>query len=515
MITSLRSDHFCKGENMKVKIIDLQSKENIVVLHTQDKGYPDESSGYVKLHSAQTNTSAKALISSTLVQPGEIGIPRRFAEWLKVKDGSVINVQARTQNPAYRAIRKKFHGEKWTEEDIRLIFSEIYHGNLTELEMATFALAQQFTTLSTEEIQSMCVEMSAQGDKIDFQETVYDKHSIGGVPGNKVSLLVVPIIASAGLLIPKTSSRAITSPSGTADTMEVLANVSFSPEEILEIAPKTRGMIVWGGTMNLVPVDNILIDHIERPLNVDPPSVIIASILGKKLSLGVKHMVLDMPMGEGTKIETQAEALNLAHTFIDVGRRLGIKIEAAITYGDQPIGRAIGPSLEAKEALLTLMGKGSRSVKEKSIELSGILFEMAGLARKGLGRDLAEEYVNSGKALAKFKEIIEAQGGNPNIKPEEIPLGKYTHDVTIENEGYLTRISNKAIAKIARALGCPSKKTSGIYLHKKQGEFVSKGDVVMTFYADREADIDDAIQVMKRLDPLRLEGMVLERVSLA
>jgi AMP phosphorylase len=188
--------------------------------------------------------------------------------------------------------------------------------------------------------------------------------------------------------------------------MEVLCNVGFSAEEILEIAPKTRGMIVWGGQLNLAPVDSEIITRVERPLSLDPESVIIGSILSKKLSTGVQHLVLDMPTGFETKIENRHDAKNLSALFVEIGRRVGIQVEAALTYADQPVGHAIGPALEAREAIATLMGQGPRSVLEKSIELSGILLEMAGQAQRGQGARIANEYVKSGKALEKFYEII-------------------------------------------------------------------------------------------------------------
>ncbi|MCK4895220.1 MAG: thymidine phosphorylase, partial [Candidatus Heimdallarchaeota archaeon] len=177
---------------------------------------------------------------------------------------------------------------------------------------------------------------------------VYDKHSIGGIPGNKVSLIIVPTVAAAGLLIPKTSSRAITSPSGTADTMEVLCDVNFSSDEILEIAPKVRGMLVWGGTLDLSPLDEIVIHKVEQPLGIDPHSQMLASIFSKKVSTGVDHLVLDIPTGTGSKMPTREEAIQYAHESTELGRRLGIHIEAALSYGEQPLGKAVGPALEAR-----------------------------------------------------------------------------------------------------------------------------------------------------------------------
>ena len=393
---------------------------------------------------------------------------------LGVKNGDVVAVKAKTRPASHPIIMKKYEGQHWSANDLRTIVEDIYIGNLSDMEMAAFTLAMQYESLTIDETENLTRAFTTHGETIEFNEPVYDKHSIGGIAGNKVSLLIVPIIAAADLLIPKTSSRAITSPSGTADTMEVLCNVKFNAEEIIEIAPKTRGMLVWGGQLNLAPVDSEIIRRVERPLSLDPESVIIASILSKKLSTGVKHMVLDMPTGAETKMKNREESKNLSHKFVEIGRRVGIQVECAITYADQPVGHAIGPALEAKEAIQTLSGKGPRSVYEKSNELAGILLEMAGKASRGMGASMAEEIVKSGKALEKFKEIVEAQGGSKTISANEIEIGQYRETLYASGDGYISNISNSAVKTIAAALGCPSDKKAGMYIIRKAGEFVKK-----------------------------------------
>ena len=403
----------------------------------------------------------------------------------------------------------------WSHDDVRTIVEDMYQGNVTDLEMGMFTLAMQYESLSIDETEHLTRAFTLNSETIDFDEPVYDKHSIGGIPGNKVSLLIVPIIAAAGLLIPKTSSRAITSPSGTADTFEVLCNVGFTADEIQEIAPKTRGMIVWGGQLNLAPVDSEIINRVERPLSLDPESVIIASILSKKYSTGVKNMVLDMPVGEGTKMPTREGGQALSRLFVEIGRRVGIQIESALTYAEQPVGHAIGPALEAREAVMTLMGNGPRSVLEKSVELSGILFEMAGIAARGKGAIMANEIVKSGKALKKFNEIVHAQGGDETVKPEEIPIGQYTAKLHATDDGYISKVFNSQIKAMASALGCPSDQQSGLILHRKMGEFVKKGDMILELFTTRESALDNAIQISNVSPAWLLEGMVLERIGSA
>ncbi|MDH5402111.1 MAG: AMP phosphorylase [Candidatus Heimdallarchaeota archaeon] len=496
---------------MEVKILDFDTTAEIVFINPKIEDPRDSLSNLAQIKIGPKKQIVQ-VIRSELVKENEIGLPTSLAHTMKAEHGDNITINPRRRTNVLNTIMKKYDRQKWSSDDLRSIIDEMYTGNVTDLEMAAFTLAMQYEDLSTDETEHLTRSFTLHSEQIDFGEPVYDKHSIGGIPGNKVSLLIVPIIAAAGLLIPKTSSRAITSPSGTADTMEVLCNVGFNAEEIMEIAPKTRGMLVWGGQLNLAPVDSQIIKRVERPLSLDPKSVIIASILSKKLSTGVDHMVLDMPTGAETKMESRAEAKELSHLFVEIGRRVGIKIDCALTYADQPVGHAIGPALEAREALLTLDGKGPRSVLEKSNELAGILLEMAGVASRGKGAHVAEEYVKSGKALEKFYEIIEAQGGS-RILPKDIPVGQYTSTITAKEDGYISHISNKQIKNIAATLGCPSDKSAGLYIHRKKGEFVKKGDVILELYSTREGALDDAMNIAKLKSPFLQEGMVLERIS--
>ncbi|MFV2016007.1 MAG: thymidine phosphorylase, partial [Candidatus Heimdallarchaeota archaeon] len=385
---------------MKVKILDnIDTRSEIVFLSSEDNDPRDAQTELAQLILDQKKKLVHVIRTDTVLK-GEIGIPKFLSEKLKLQNGQNIAIKPRNRPISYPLIMKKYEKQQWTGEDLRCIIDDMYQGNVSDLEYAAFTLAMQYESLGIDETERLTRAFTLHGETIEFNEPVYDKHSIGGIPGNKVSLLIVPIIAAAGLLIPKTSSRAITSPSGTADTMEVLCNINFSAQEIMEITPKTRGMLVWGGQLNLAPVDSEIIKRVERPLSLDPESVIIASILSKKLSTGVKHMVLDMPTGAETKMETRMQSAELSHLFVEIGRRVGIEVECAITYADQPVGHAIGPALEAREAISTLMGNGPRSVLEKSTELSGILFEMAGLAQRGRGAEMADESVKLLKASA-------------------------------------------------------------------------------------------------------------------
>ncbi len=466
----------------------------------------------VLLRYREEETFAIAESTQDLVEPGEVGILREVQRELKVKSGSKVFISSDVRPTSIRAIRKKIDGDGLSQDEIYAIVQDLVTGRLADIDVAAFLVSEQIRGLSLDETVHLTRAIASKGEQLSFGDHVFDKHSIGGVPGNKVSLLVVPIVAAAGLLIPKTSSRAITSPSGTADTMEVLAEVEFNSEELKKIVKRVGAAIVWGGALNLAPADDLFI-QIEHPLQIDPRPQMIASIMAKKLSTGIEHLVLDLPTGEGCKVITMEEARKLSRDFIFVGNELGINVHCAITYGSQPVGHAIGPALEAKEALEALLGKGPPSLIEKSTGLAGMLLEMSGLVARGAGRREAKEILASGKALQKLREIIEAQNGNPNITPNDISIGQYHHNLVAPSDGYVAILQNRALVRIARAAGAPKFPGSGIYLHHKIGSRVKEGDPVLTIFSESSGKLSDAIQIAEATTPFSVEGMLLRTLT--
>jgi len=413
-----------------------------------------------------------------------------------------------------RYIRRKMNGQKLKKVEIEAIVKDIVDRKLRDIEISSFVTSLEINGLDMDEIAWLTTAMAETGDMLDIdRKPIMDVHSIGGVPGNKTNTLVVPIVAAAGLTIPKTSSRAITSAAGTADVVEVLAPVTHSLDEIKRIVEKIGACLVWGGALNLAPADDLTIKA-ERALSVDPRGLMLASIMSKKYAMGSQYVLIDIPTGEGVKVEKVEDARSLAKDFIELGKRLGQYVETAITYGGQPIGHTVGPALEAKEALETIMVcKGPGSLVEKATGLAGILLEMGGMAPAGMGKKMAKEILESGKAYEKLKEIIEEQGGDPNIKPEDIPIGDKTYTFVAQTSGYITRIDNKAITAIARAAGAPEDKGAGIILHVKVGEKVKERDPLFTIHAESGTRLDQAIIQARRMEPIRIEGMVLQRIG--
>lgn len=298
-------------------------------------------------------------------------------------------------------------------------------------------------------------------------------------------MLVVPIVAAHGMLIPKTSSRAITSPAGTADTMEVLAEVNLPPEQLLEIVRRYRGCLAWGGTAKLAPVDDLLIS-VERPLGIDSQGQMVASILSKKLAAGSTHLLIDIPVGPTAKVRYMRQALALRKLFEFVGDRLNVHLEVMITDGRQPIGRGIGPVLEARDIMAVLENHPDApfDLRQKSLQLAGRIIEFDPDVRGGQGYAIARDILDSGRAIAKMNELMQAQGA----MSLDLTPGTLCHEVLAERDGVVTHIDNFQMAKIARIAGAPMEKKAGVDLLKKLGDNVQKDEPIYRIHAEFPAD---------------------------
>ncbi|MGD1060915.1 MAG: AMP phosphorylase [Methanomassiliicoccales archaeon] len=496
---------------LKAKYIDMDSGEITVLLHAddcQEMGIAEQDRVRVK-HESSTVT-AIVQTTDTYIARGEIGLLGRAFNYIGPEAGELLDVVPTGKPESIDYIRKKMDGQQLTRDEIHTLVNDISSRSLSSVELASYITALHINGMNLRETADLTMAMVETGETIKFDRSpVFDFHSVGGVPGNKVTLLVVPIVAAAGLLIPKTSSRAISSAAGTADIVETFAKVDFSANELKHIAETVGGIMAWGGGLNLAPADDVII-KVEYPLGIDPHAQLLASVMSKKKAVGADFLLVDIPMGNGTKVPTMDMAKNYARDFIDLGERLGIRVECAITYGGQPVGRAIGPKLEAREAIAVLEGKESpNSLVEKAISLSGIILEMGGIPG---GEQKAHDLLSSGKALAKFREIVAAQGGRADIKSSDFEPGKFAFDLPAKKSGYVSAINNKQLVRIARAAGAPKDKGAGVYIHMKEGSKVDEGQSVMTVYADNDAKLQEAISLCRKLSPISTEGMVLARV---
>jgi len=499
---------------LKVKILDIAKKG--VLLHATDArqiGVLDGDRVQVSQNTLGQSVTAMVDTTSTLLEPGSIGLYRLTCDRVCPAEGTEIEVREAVRPVSIESIKKKMNGDRLTKEETAQIVKDVVDENLSPIEISAYITASYIQGMDMDEVEHLTRSMVDTGDRLQFtSHPIVDKHSIGGVPGNKITLLVVPIIAASGLKIPKTSSRAITGAGGTADLMEVLAPVNFTAIEVQEMTMRVGGAIVWGGATNIAPADDKFI-KVEYPFRIDARGQMLASVMAKKKAVGADLVVIDIPVGQNTKVLNVQEGRKLAREFIDLGERLGMRVECALTYGESPVGHSIGPNLEVREALAILEGhEQPTSLMQKSLSIAGILLEMSGKAPRGGGYDAAEKILRSGKALDKFRQIIEIQGGNPKVKAEEIMPGSHQFVVNAPIDGYVSELNNKALITIARASGAPQDRGAGIHIHAKKGMRVEKGEPILTIFAEREWRLQKAVEIGRTLMPLVVEGMLLDRI---
>lgn len=493
---------------LKTRLLDIQAGGRRIAI------LDDETASLLGVHSSDRvnitykNQKIIAIVNiATNFPHNHIGLYEEISKTLGIKAGEDVEVQLAQIPEALSYVRAKIRGERLRENEIKSIVRDVVERHLSDVELASFVTALYIRGLSMSEIEILSKAMVETGKTLNLNKSpILDKHSIGGMPGDKTSILIVPIIAAAGLIIPKTSSRAITSPAGTADRVETLCPVNLTIEEIKEVVEKTNGCMVWGGALELAPADDLFI-QVEYPLGIDP--LLLPSIMSKKKAMGATHIVIDIPTGRGVKIKTIEEAHTLAQDFIDLGKRLGIDVQCAITFGEQPLGYTIGPALEAKEALSTIMGNGPADLKEKAVNVAGILFEMVGIEN---GKKKAESILRSGEAERKLREIIGAQGGNSKIMPDDIKIGDKKAEVTTTEDGRVLWINNESIAQVAREAGAPKEKGSGVMLKVKLEDQIRKGEILFEIYAERSTKLEAALGLAEKLNPIRVSEKLEERM---
>ena len=490
---------------MKFKIRPLKLTTGgtfVAVLNKNDASILDLHSGNrVKIKINHKELISVIDLTDDEVSQGEIGLFEEVLLDLGIKKGYVDVSTAPKLNSVYY-IKKKLDGFKLNKNEIDSIINDVVKNNLNEIELAYFVSGCYSRNLDKDEVTYLTKSILNHGVQLGLKDKIIlDKHSIGGVPGNRTTMILVPIISALGYKIPKTSSRSITSPAGTADTMEVLASVSFSVDKIREIVNKTNGCIVWGGAVNLASADDRLI-KVRNPLSLDPEGMLLASIIAKKAAVNSTHVLIDIPVGKGSKIENKKDALRLKNRFIMLGKDLGIKIKVIFTEGYEPIGNGIGPSLEAIDVLKVLKGTGPKDLRDKSLELASIMLKMIG-EKNPLKK--ATEVLDSGLAYEKMKEIIKAQNGNPNIKTEDIEVGPYKYNVKSDRSGKVVFISDLNISKIARIAGAPVDKSAGIYLNVNLNDYINKNDNLFTIYYKSKEKLNYAVKFYEENDPILIK----------
>lgn len=401
---------------------------------------------------------------------------------------------------AIHAIQKKLLGKHLSYHEIYVIMDEVSHNRLSDV-LTTYFVASSFKEgFSPEELYYLTRAMVETGNTLSFKGIVADKHSTGGVAGTRTTMIVVPIIAAAGFKIPKLSSRAITTPAGTADVMELCANVSFTPAEIEKIVNDVGGCIAWNSHLGIVPADDIII-RVEEPLSFESFDKIIVSIMAKKVAVGTNHLVLDIPVGKTMKIRHFSDAEKIAQKFKALGEKFHIEIVTDINETLEPAGRGVGPALEALDVMYVLEQKNYRSLEleAKAMRLAGKLLTICFKDSKTdkNGEDEAEQLLKSGKALAKFREIVVAQKGRREISSETMHIKSHKSKIALNKTGIIESINNYNLNTVAKILGAPLDKYAGIYLLKKLGEKVTKNEEVFMFYSSDKYRLQEAKETLR------------------
>jgi len=498
---------------MKVKPFDIEARRLICVINKKDA----RELGVFPLDRVELSLVGKKKrvitvvdVTESMVRPDQIGVFKTVKEELSLKRGDRIKVTPVPKPASLSYIKKKLNGEELTGKELREIVKDISTNHLSEIEISAFISGVYINGYTLDESVAMTKALAENGESLHIsKKPVVDKHCIGGTNG-RTTMIVVPIVASAGCFIPKTSSRSITSAAGTADVMEVLANVSLSMSDIKSITERIGGVIAWGGALDLAPVDDKII-KVEHPFSLDPPGQVIASVMAKKASVGSRFLVIDLPVGPDVKIHSVEKAEEMAKKFIEVGKQLGIKTQAVLTNGTQPSGRAFGPVLEAKYVMQILEGEFFDELAQKSCELAGSLLELSGKAKKGKGYAMAKEILESGQALKKMKQIIRAQG-KKRLKSSDIPEPKLGREVLSRARGRVDAVNVRKCSSIARIAGAPADKNAGIFLFVKEGEIIQRKQPLLKVFSSNKRKLKLALDYANKSGVVEMRRTVIERM---
>lgn len=420
------------------------------------------------------------VVNGDFLSADEAGLSEAAWRMLKPSEGDVAALRHPAPLESLGHVRAKVYGGRLGAHAFDAVIADVAAGRYSDLQLAAFVTACAGDGLDLQETIALTRSMVAVGERMSWGEgLVMDKHCVGGLPGNRTTMIIVPIVAACGLRMPKTSSRAITSPAGTADTMETLAPVDLDVAQIKRVVERTGGCVVWGGAVRLSPADDVLI-RVERPLDLDSQGQLVASILSKKAAAGATHVVIDMPVGLTAKVRSVHAAADLAGDLQQVGQALGLQVRVVQTDGLAPVGRGIGPALEARDVLAVLQRHPTApaDLARRALALTGEVLEFGGAATAGSGLAMATAALDDGRAWAKFQEICEAQGGM-----RVPPVAAYQQPVAAPRAGTVIAIDNRRLARIAKLAGAPKSACAGIEMHIQLGAVVERGQPLFTLHA--------------------------------
>lgn len=498
------SGHKHDKNTLSVKRMNIDTYREPVIYMREDC-HICRSEGFEALSKISVTTGEKTIVGTlnivrdALLQPGELGLSDAAWRQLDPVEKETVYLSHPEPVDSIKYIRSKIYGHVLSEKHLNEIMIDIVNGRYDDIHLSAFIAACAGNRLNLDEIIALTKSMINAGDRLSWdQEVIVDKHCVGGLPGNRTTLIVVPIVTSFGLVMPKTSSRAITSPAGTADTMEVLAPVNLTLESMQRVVKKEGGCIVWGGAVHLSPADDVLI-AIERQLDIDSEGQLIASVLSKKAAAGSTHVLIDMPVGPTAKIRSMNLARQLVDMMAAVGSEIGLNIRVKITDGQQPVGCGIGPALEARDVLQVLQNDPAAPVdlRERSLELAGELLELSGKVTSGQGYQEAKRILEEQSAWKKFQAICEAQGGM------SLPsIAGHKFEICSDRSGHVLSIDNRRLSLAAKLAGAPFAPAAGIDMHVKQTTLVEKGQPLYTVHAESPGELDYALDYIKGQDDI-------------
>ena len=393
-------------------------------------------------------------------------------------------------------IQKKKNGETLTKEEIDFMITDYVAGKIPDYQMSAMLMAIYFNGMENEELAAFTLAMRDSGDLVDLspiEGIKVDKHSTGGV-GDKTTLIVGPIVAACSVPVAKMSGRGLGFTGGTLDKLESISGfrIDLSAQEFFETVKKT-GISVIGQTGNLAPADKLLYALRDVTATVDSIPLIAASVMSKKLAAGSDKIVLDVTTGSGAFMKNTRDAKNLAKHMVAIGNHAGKETVAILTGMEEPLGFAIGNNMEVKEAIEVLKGDGPEDVKEVSVALAGMMLSL-GLENvsHSQGKRMAKKALSSGQAFEKFKEMVQAQGGDIRYveHPEFFERDAFEGEVLAAEDGFLSGMDTEKIGVAAGLLGAGRETkdsvidmSAGIYLEKKIGDTVKKGEPIAICYA--------------------------------
>lgn len=399
------------------------------------------------------------------------------------------------------AIRKKMRWTSISYEETLAIIKDISENKLDDVMMTYYVASSFFYPTTDKEMFQTAKAMAECGVMFKYPkwEIVADKHCIGWVPGNETTMIMIPLLASLWIKMPKNFSKAITSPAATGECVNVLMDVNFDKAWIEKLIEENNCCLVRGWSLDLAPADDKLI-KVQYPLSMQSRAKVVSSIMAKKYAMWVTHSVIDIPVWPTAKVTTMKEARDWKKKFEYVGKKLWIKMNVQITKANEVIGNGVWAVLQVREVLRVLQQHAKRplDLENKAILLSSKIIQIAGLAKGKKAEALARKQLESWAAWKMMQQIIKAQNGrNPDIQSEDLKPWIFTKEVLAEKNGKIKKVDLHHVNHIARRLGCPAIDEAGIYFSKKLGDKVKKWDVLFTMYATAQNKIDLALEQNK------------------